>query len=295
MSTPLASVGISFKNPGDYFRLALQSVFAQSFQDWELILVDDGTTDGSETLASTLADPRVRLHRDGLSRNLNVRLNQMVQMARGKYFFRMDADDVMHPERMERQIAVLDQACPNTVIGTEALVIDNLSRVRGLRRVASGTRHGFAARHSFIHPTVASTRKWFLDNPYSEHFIYHRSQDAELWCRTSRESNFHSMPEPLLFYRESGTFSFPNYLGSSMGILHLAHRHANSKYSFLKQLTTETAKFWLTTALYGCGGVDLLLNRRSLPISETQRREAKAVLDYIANYSLPQLSQASAS
>jgi len=288
LSTPLVSIGISFKNPGEFFRLALQSVFAQSFQDWELILVDDGSSDGSEHFAATLADPRVRLQCDGLSRNLNIRLNQMVTMARGRYFFRMDADDVMHPRRIERQLAVLQEMSPGTVVGSAAYLIDNFNKLKGIRPVSAGRLTGFAARHRFIHPTVASTRQWFLENPYSEHFIYHRSQDAELWCRTSRCCRVYLMPEPLLFYRQSNNFSFTNYLGSSMGILHLAHSYSKSRYSYLKQLTLESAKIWLTAALYGCGRTDLILDRRFQPISEAQRAEAKTMLDSIAGHPLPQ-------
>jgi glycosyltransferase involved in cell wall biosynthesis len=288
MKTPLATIGISFKNPGDYFHFALRSVFAQSFQDWELILLDDGSTDGSETLAATITDPRVTFEKDGLCRNLNVRLNQMVSMARGKYFFRMDADDIMHPLRIERQLAVLEKFSQDTIVGSAALLIDGSNKIKGIRPATPGHLVGFAARHRFIHPTVASTRKWFIENPYSENFIYHRAQDAELWCRTSRDCQFHLMPEPLLFYREINNFSFPNYLGSSMGILHLSHVYANGKLSFLKQLTLETAKIWLTTALYGCGRPDLVLNRRFHPISEAQRTEANAVLDSIVNHPLPQ-------
>ena len=89
MKTQL-TIGISFKDPGEYFQLALQSIFAQTFSNWELILIDDGSTDCSLTLAKSIKDERVRVYSDGESRGLNVRLNQMIQLAKTPYFFRID-------------------------------------------------------------------------------------------------------------------------------------------------------------------------------------------------------------
>ncbi|NJK52298.1 MAG: glycosyltransferase [Leptolyngbyaceae cyanobacterium SU_3_3] len=84
--SPKITIGISFRNPGHYFTLALQSVFAQTFTDWELILIDDGSSDDSLTIALSLQDPRVRVYCDQESRGLNIRLNQLVQMAKAPYF-----------------------------------------------------------------------------------------------------------------------------------------------------------------------------------------------------------------
>lgn len=282
MTTPLVSIGISFKNPGNYLQLALQSVIAQSFEDWELILVDDGSTDCSHTFISSLRDRRVRVYSDGLCRNLNVRLNEMVHLARGKYFFRMDADDIMHPERLARQLTILQKSGPNTVVGSAAYSIDSRNQVVGIRPAQTRQAQGFAARHSFIHPTVAAAREWFLSNPYAEHFLYHRAQDAELWCRASNTTNFVVVREPLLFYRESDTFSFPNYLGTSLGLLQLVYRYARTNREFCMLLTRETAKLWLTAACYRFGHVGTVVNRRFKPISETKRTEAQGILDRLA-------------
>ena len=100
MGKPDVTIGISFKNPVQYFTLALQSVFAQTFTTWELLLMDDGSSDGSTELVQSLRDPRVQVLSDGASRSLSVRLNELVGLAKGRYFVRMDADDAMHPDRL---------------------------------------------------------------------------------------------------------------------------------------------------------------------------------------------------
>src|SRR3954454_21211634 len=119
MIKPELTIGIAFRNPGQDFAIALQSVFAQSFADWELMLCDDGSTDGALEFARSLDDPRIRVINDGRSRGLAPRLNQMVLLARSNYFFRMDADDIMHPDRLLRQLAVLQRS--GAVVGTSSI------------------------------------------------------------------------------------------------------------------------------------------------------------------------------
>jgi len=282
---PTFSVGISFKNPGPAFQLALDSVFAQTFQDWELILIDDGSTDESSRIASLICDPRVRLVRDGFNRNLNVRLNEMVGLARGRYFVRMDADDIMHPERLERQLAILTREGNNTVVGSAAYSIDYRSKVIGIRAAPKGRPlRGFAARHSFIHPTVAASVQWFRENPYSENFLFHRSQDAELWCRTSARTRFVVMPEPLLFYREMDKdFSLPNYLGTSLGILYLATVYGGARTRALLLLSAEVTKVWITCVAVAFGRVRWMIGRRFTKLDEADRREAETILALVIN------------
>jgi glycosyltransferase involved in cell wall biosynthesis len=220
---------------------------------------------------------------DGFNRNLNVRLNQMVALARGRYFVRMDADDIMHPERLERQLAVLRREGDNTVVGSAAWSIDHQSRVIGIRPAprARGLK-GFAARHSLLHPTVAGAVQWFRDNPYSESFIFHRSQDAELWCRTSSGTRFVVMPEPLLFYREMDEeFSLPNYLGTSLGVLYLAAVYSGSRVRACLTLCLELAKVWVTCAAVIFGKERWLVERRFRKVAEPERQRAERILSFV--------------
>jgi glycosyltransferase involved in cell wall biosynthesis len=288
MSKAEVTVGISFRNPGMYFPLALQSVFAQSFKNWELLLMDDGSTDGSLELAQSIRDPRMRVCSDGLCRNLNVRLNQIANLASGRYFVRMDADDAMHPSRLERQLNALEGRGENTVVGTAAYSMDRDSNIIGVRPAAPRQKLGFSARHSFHHPTVAAHVAWFRRNPYSERFVYSRAEDAELWCRTTQHSTFLSIPEPLLFYREMGTTGFGNYLASEFGILHLLwERHRKPFLPFACRASVEMAKLWLAMACEGLGKTEVLdrLRYRRLPSRHLQ--EAAAALDLVKRQPLP--------
>ena len=285
---PNISIGISFKNPGNYFNLALQSIFAQTFTDWELILIDDGSLDDSLMMAKSLKDSRVRVYSDGESRGLNIRLNQLVQLAKAPYFLRMDADDVMHPQRLEKQYQALLQHDENTVIGAAAYSIDADSQVVGLRPICAQQKSGFAARHSFIHPTVAASTEWFRRHPYSENFVFQRSQDAELWCRTTDCTQFINLSEPLLYYRESGIFFFKNYMGTSLGLLYLIHiYYADRRFSFLYLFLRQLVKLSITGIIDCFEASNLLVKMRYQALHSGELQNAIIALSLVKQQPLP--------
>jgi len=199
------TVGISFFNSAPTLRWAVQSVIAQSFESWELILVDDGSTDDSIESISGIADSRIRLIRDGKRLGLAKRLNQMVALARGEYFARMDADDLMFPERLERQYAILSAPSNDVDILASAIVSIDCNNVPiGVRELKASriTACDILGRGGIVHPTVMGKTSWFRENLYSSNFP--RAEDRELWARTISHSGIYVMSEPLLFYREVG-------------------------------------------------------------------------------------------
>ena len=178
-------------------------MFAQTFTDWELLLVDDGSTDGSLDIARTVDDPRVKVISDGRNMGLSYRLNQIAGLAQGDYIARMDADDIMRPERLEAQVRYLDADPKVDVIDTGAYSIDAAGSLTGIRDLGPlDSRPEAVLRQGlFCHPAVAGRAEWFRKNPYDESF--RRAQDYELWCRTCSRSTFARVEQPLLYYRES--------------------------------------------------------------------------------------------
>ncbi len=94
-------------NAGAYLRPAVESVLGQTLKDWELIVVDDGSTDGAVDGLATIGDPRIRIIRQKNS-GKSVAMNRALAEARGRYYALHDADDIAYPERLERQSAFLD-------------------------------------------------------------------------------------------------------------------------------------------------------------------------------------------
>ena len=104
---PYVTIGIPIYNAESTLIDAVRSVFAQTHKNWELILVDDGSTDRSLEIAKSIDDPRVTVYSDGENRKLAGRLNQLVSMAKHDFIARMDADDMMAPNRIETLLKIL--------------------------------------------------------------------------------------------------------------------------------------------------------------------------------------------
>src|ERR1700722_13846695 len=122
---PLVSILMPFYNAGDGFRTALGSILAQTYEHWELLLCDDGSTDGSLALARSIQDKRVVVWTDGQRKGLAARLNECIDRARGQFMARMDADDVSYPERLQKQIEFLASHQEIDLVGCQMLIFSD--------------------------------------------------------------------------------------------------------------------------------------------------------------------------
>ena len=191
-----------FYNPGSLLEEAVRSVLAQTFQDWELILVDDGSTDESVEFASRIADARVRVRLDGKNLGLAARLNEISDIARGDYIMRMDADDLMAPTRLQEQASFLAANPKVDVVGTEAFVFDSQSKLVGARRIKPREFHSAARclrQGMVIHPTIMARRDWCRQNRYNPDYI--RAEDRELFARVFEKRAVGHLDKLLYFYR----------------------------------------------------------------------------------------------
>ena len=200
----------------------------------------------------------------------------------------MDADDVMRARRLKTQYEHLQRQQSPTVLGTQAFVIDQENRVIGVKQTHARQRRGFDARHSFINPTVMAPTAWFSRNPYSEEFAYHRSQDAELWCRTARTSRFVNLAHPLLYYREIGVFSIDKYLSTSVGVLTALNEHfPTPRGPYICNVLKEVSKIWFKNACYAYGKIDTFVTSRVRPMTALQAERAAAGMVDVMRTSLP--------
>lgn len=218
----MISIGIPFYNAENYLSDSINSVLAQSYPYWELILVDDGSSDKSLQIAQEFAakDNRIRIISDGLNKNLPARLNQINLEAKYDYIARMDADDIMHPEKLKKQLMTLQENSDIDVLGTNAYIIDNNNLVFARRYKKN---KGVEKADYFIHPTIMGKKSWFLANPYDENAI--RIEDAELWYRSKHQSNFMVLHEPLFFYRENLGNYYSKYLKVIKPLLYLNYKY----------------------------------------------------------------------
>jgi len=204
MSIPIVSIVLPVYNAGPTLAQALASIQLQTFRDWELILIDDGSTDGCMVGLSS-SDNRVRMVQDGRNLGLAARLNQGIDLARGKYLARMDQDDVAYPARLERQIEFLDRSPNVDLAGTKAIVFRDEGHPMGL--------FPFRATHAEIcarpwdgfylpHPTWMGRIEWFRRHRYTMPEVV-RAEDHDLLLRTYDSSRFACVDEILFGYRKA--------------------------------------------------------------------------------------------
>lgn len=245
------TIGIPFYNSEKTLELAIKSVIAQTFKDWELFLIDDGSTDNSIKIAENIAnsDGRINLICDGTNKGLVYRLNQIIDIANGDYIARMDADDVMLPERLEKQLAVFINNPKIDVVATAVYTIDENDNPIGIRDVDDidlKNKKDILKKSLLVHPSILVKKEWYLSNKYDKKYI--RAEDFELWCRTFTYTNFYRIKEPLLLYRE-GNINIKNYV-TSIKTNRMIYRNYSKGLLSKRELATDIFKSYLKSFLY---------------------------------------------
>ena len=261
----MVTIGLPFYNAEKYLALAIESVLQQTYTDWELLLLDDGSTDNSLSIAQSYAqkDSRIKVISDGKNKNLATRLNELPSLAQGLYLARMDADDIMLPARIERQLAILETHPEIDVLGTNAYIINDENAVTSTRYPLT-PKNTLTRVKSFIHPTIIAKKQWFLENPYDTKAL--RMEDAELWYRTHSKYHFVRLNEPLMFYREVGNNYYKKYFLAQQSKAYIFNKYPNEGYwkqyfrsNFLKGIVYRIAHIF--------GMEQWLVNRRNIKIT----------------------------
>jgi glycosyltransferase involved in cell wall biosynthesis len=192
---------MSVYNGADVVGEAIASIQSQTFADYEFIIVDDGSDDGTAEILSRHAakDPRiVLLHHD--NRGLTRSLNRGVKAARADLVARQDADDLSLPERLARQVAFMDAHRHVLLLGTAAF--DGSAQGRTPARITDRSRLGESIylHNPFAHTSVMFRRTdWLALGGYDESFD--TSQDFELWMRFAERGAIDMLEDPLVVRR----------------------------------------------------------------------------------------------
>lgn len=200
---PLVTVAMPVYNAGLFLRAAVMSIVRQTFDDWELLIIDDGSTDGAVDSIGDISDPRITMVRDGMNKGLAARLNEAIDRARGQYFARMDQDDVSHPERLARQITALEADAGVHLVGLRCIVISERGEIIG--KLPSALSHEEICARPWLgfylpHPTWLGRTEWFRRHRYAFPAPYF-CEDQELLLRSHGESRFAVLPDYLFAYR----------------------------------------------------------------------------------------------
>ena len=210
---PKVSVLMSVFNGDRYLQQAIGSILNQSYTDFEFVIVDDGSSQATKEILTAQKDRRIVLITNPSNIGLTKSLNLGLAKCRGEYIARMDSDDISHSERLERQVAFLDQNPEISVTGTQIRVIDHTGKILEYSNISRGTT-ALSCRwqHLFDSPVAhpsAMFRREIVYNKlggYDETFT--TSQDYELWSRVIKFHEIANLEEVLLDFRShSGSVS----------------------------------------------------------------------------------------
>jgi len=255
--------------------LAVRSIVEQTYSNWELLVLDDASSDATVDIARGFGDERIRVLGDGSWRGLAARLNQGIDAARGSLLARLDADDIAYPERLAHQVRFL-QAHPEVdLVGAGAVVFGDDGQAFG--RFPAPPTHAEICRRPWSgfhlpHPTWMGRVDWFRRFRYRPEQD-RAAQDQDLLLRSFRSSTFANLPEMLIGYRQH-ELSWRKFARGRIQWARAALREARLRrnwYAMIVVPAVQLAKGAYETAVIACGLGRRLLRHRALPLPQTER------------------------
>lgn len=235
-ATPLVSVIMSVYNSEQWLKLAIDSIIHQSYPNWELIIIDDASNESArQILQSYASDQRIIIHRRDRQRGLIKNLNLAIDLSKGDFIARMDADDISEPDRLAKQVAYLQQHPTVDAIASFITMINEKGDITGIwadDRKTSGyesIKTILPRTNCIAHPTVMLRTQVLRQYRYNEHQVH--MEDWDLWLRLLNDGKIiEKINEPLLLYRVHSSSVTSTYLKRSA---------FQKKYVFYKQFLSQ--------------------------------------------------------
>ena len=272
------SIGIPFYNAEIYLEYAICSVLAQTHTDWELILIDDGSTDKSLDIARFYAerDSRIRVITDGENKRLAARLNQIVIESKYDYIARMDADDLMSNDRLEKQLTVLKDNNKIDFVTTGCLTIGRNNELTG---VSEGRNYQMSVQTilegvtNILHASLLARKSWYLRNKYNKNII--QAEDFDLWLQAAKNNDlkYIVIEEPLYWYRVVENVTIEKIIDGYNAQIEIISSNYNGYISTIgkdKIVTKFKMKKIIVKALSRMDFLKVLLKRRSNKYEDEQ-------------------------
>lgn len=283
------TIAIPFFNAENYILDAVRSIFAQTYTDWELFLIDDGSTDNSLKLVQKIADPRVKIISDGKNKRLAGRLNEVPNFASYDFILRMDADDMIFPTKIERQLSVFNEYPDLDIVTTGVYSVTNdlkIQGVRGMEYYLPEFDDIISRRKGVVHAAMMVKKSWYTRNKYDETLKI--AQDLDLWIRASKSKDFKikSINEYLYIYREEGNVTKDKLLRAYSNERAMIRKYAISNK--FKLITKSYLKSLVVRGLALFGRINSLQKRRSdFEISTTLQSEFQLAINTIKSTKIP--------
>jgi glycosyltransferase involved in cell wall biosynthesis len=201
--TPKVTVFIPVYNREKYVGDAIESILAQTFSDFEILLVDDGSTDHSVDTIHSYTDPRIRVVCNEVNLGIPKTRNKGVELARGQYIAMLDSDDRAYPHRLEKQVAFLDSHPDYAQVGSWCRMMDAqgrpLSKIKRQPALPDDVHAQFLFRCAMSNRSIMARTAILQEYGYRNN--YPRCQDYELHVRLAKHYKLGNLPECLVYGR----------------------------------------------------------------------------------------------
>ncbi|MEM6884733.1 MAG: glycosyltransferase [Verrucomicrobiota bacterium] len=204
MSEPLVSVIMPAYQAAPYIEACVSSVLEQSYTKFELIIINDGSTDQTDTILKKIDDPRLRLVSSDKNKGYTHRLREALAMAKGKYIARLDADDRCHRDRLESQVRAFEQDENLVLCGSSCRLIDGQGKIIGEKHHPTDERliqWVMLLDNPLQHPSVMIRKSVLDDRGINFNPDYEPTEDFKLWSDLSRTGKVVNLSDLLIDYR----------------------------------------------------------------------------------------------
>ncbi len=222
MNIPKITVLMSVYNGEKFLKESIDSILTQTFEHFEFIIINDGSTDRSLDIIKSYKDSRIKLINNSVNVGLTKSLNYGLTVAIGEFIARQDSDDISYPTRFEKQIKYLNENKDIVLLGTQAKIIDSRGELKripiGWVKPLEQTEIKWICMFDspFIHSSVMMRRKIIWDNYSGYDNNYRTSQDYELWSRVVYENKCENLNEQLISFRFTTNSISSNYSQESI-------------------------------------------------------------------------------
>lgn len=230
---PKISVIMPAYNAEKYIAEAIDSILGQTFGDFEFIILNDCSTDRTEEIILSYDDPRIVYLKNEQNMGVAATLNRGLEIAKGEYIARMDADDISLPERFEKQTTMLNKDCLLAAIGSNAIIF-NEDGTKQYTNVPVGFRNikiTMPISNPFIHPAMMMRKSMLTGLEYDS--VFEGREDYRLWMCLSQRYAMDNLPDRLLKYR------YHTNQVTQKQDPHKQHKHFYLKKCYFKELAVD--------------------------------------------------------
>ena len=192
----------------EYLREAVGSILKQSFENFELVIVDDNSNDDTKRVLASFTDPRIVIVENKENKGLAHALNVGLDSARGEYIARMDSDDISKPDRLKISYEYMEQNPEVNIIGTYVDICGKVFKQRDELTPEFRKALMMVVNVGPVHPSVMIRSSFLKEHGIKYDEAFYTSEDYDLWARCMEHTAVCIVPEVLLWYRvHEGQFS----------------------------------------------------------------------------------------